>query len=188
MGEVNGRIFLNNSGVGLYPSIVRLREGLQKHGYKKWLALLRASISMLWRFRRLHLELRPTSEPLISCRTALLFVGNNRYDTTLSRLGRRAALDRGQLSAMMPAVASRWRLITTALALVLSGETPADIISFESEEMVVSSRHKRLRVSTDGEVHQLRSPLRYRIRPKSLLVIVPGSGLTDLEPQRDRPA
>jgi diacylglycerol kinase family enzyme len=32
VGEVNGRIFLNNSGLGLYPDIVHQREIRQKHG------------------------------------------------------------------------------------------------------------------------------------------------------------
>ncbi len=175
VGEVNGHVFLNNSSVGLYPSIVRLREGLQKHGYKKWLALLRASISMLTRFRTLRLALDIRGKPAVQCRTAVLFIGNNTYDTTLLRLGKRAALDRGHLWAMMPAVETRWKLIRTALALVFSGETPADIISFETESMTVSTRHKRLRVSTDGEIRQMRAPLRYRTRPQSLHVLAPGA-------------
>ncbi|HVG33349.1 MAG TPA: diacylglycerol kinase family protein, partial [Pyrinomonadaceae bacterium] len=37
VGEVNGRIFLNNSSLGLYPSIVRQREKQQERlGRGKW--------------------------------------------------------------------------------------------------------------------------------------------------------
>ncbi|MEO7009675.1 MAG: diacylglycerol kinase family protein, partial [Caldimonas sp.] len=40
VGEVNGRIFLNNSSLGLYPDIVRDRERQQKRlGRGKWPAL-----------------------------------------------------------------------------------------------------------------------------------------------------
>lgn len=187
VGEVNGRIFLNNSSVGLYPAVIRLREGLQRAGYGKWLALLRASIAMLARFRVLRLELHSKSQPLLLCRTALLFVGNNNYDVTLTQLGTRAALDHGHLSVMMPAASGRWRLIAAAFALVFTGEKPADVISFEAEALVVSSRHRRLRVATDGEVNQLQSPLKYRIRPKSLLVIVPEARIAGPQPQRDAP-
>jgi diacylglycerol kinase family enzyme len=178
VGEVNGRIFLNNSSVGLYPAAVRLREGLQRAGYGKWLALIRASIAMLVRFRILNLELRSTGQPRVSCRTALLFVGNNTNDTTLTRLGTRAALDRGHLWVMTSAASTRWRLIATAFALVFTGEKPADIISFTAETLVVSATRERLRVAADGEVVQLQSPLKYRIRPKSLFVIVPAIGTT----------
>jgi diacylglycerol kinase family enzyme len=37
VAEVNGQIFLNNSGLGLYPKIVRHREKLQDQlGHGKW--------------------------------------------------------------------------------------------------------------------------------------------------------
>ena len=173
VGELNGKIFLNNSSVGLYPAVIRLREGLQRAGYGKWIALIRASIAMVARFRVLKLELRPKTQPRVECRTALLFVGNNNYDTTLTRLGKRTALDQGHLWVMMPAASSRWRLIATAFALVFTGEKPTDVIRFEAEALVVSTRHKRLSVAADGEVVKLHSPLKYHIRPKSLLVIVP---------------
>ena len=173
VGEVNGVTFLNNSSVGLYPAIIRLREGLQRAGYAKWLALIRASIAILVRFRILKLELSSKSEPPGQYRTALLFVGNNKYDMTLTTLGKRATLDQGRLWVMMPAALGRWRLFATALALIFTGEKPADLVSFESEALVVSSKRTRLKVAADGEILQLRSPLKYRIRPKSLLVIVP---------------
>jgi len=172
VGEVNGQIFLNNSSVGLYPAVIRLREGLQRAGQGKWLALLRASIAMLARFRVLELDIRSKSRPPLRCRTALLFVGNNKYDTNLSHLGTREALDEGHLWVMTPTAASRWRLFATAVALAFIGEKLTDIISFEAHGIVVSSKQRRLKVAADGEVIQLQSPLKYRTRPKSLLVIV----------------
>ena len=54
VGEVNGRIFVNNSSVGLYPAIVRLRESLQKSGFGKFPAAVWASLRIVSRFRRLH--------------------------------------------------------------------------------------------------------------------------------------
>jgi diacylglycerol kinase family enzyme len=39
--------------------------------------------------------------------------------------------------------------------------------------MVIETRHRRLRVATDGEVTVMAPPLRYRIRPAALPVIVP---------------
>src|SRR4026208_425561 len=38
VGEVNGRIFLNNSSIGFYPRIVQERERQQRRGRGKWLA------------------------------------------------------------------------------------------------------------------------------------------------------
>ena len=36
VGEVNGRIFLNNSSIGVYPWIVRERQKDEGKGYGKW--------------------------------------------------------------------------------------------------------------------------------------------------------
>ena len=45
VGEVNGRIFINNSSLGLYPDIVRDRERQQKRlGRGKWPALVWATL------------------------------------------------------------------------------------------------------------------------------------------------
>jgi diacylglycerol kinase family enzyme len=44
---------------------------------------------------------------------------------------------------------------------------------FQAEELYVESRSSRIGVALDGEVHVLESPLRYRILPRSLRVIVP---------------
>ena len=39
-------------------------------------------------------------------------------------------------------------------------------------DLVIESRHRRLRVATDGEISEMQTPLRYRIRPASLRVAV----------------
>ncbi|MEO7242957.1 MAG: diacylglycerol kinase family protein, partial [Variovorax sp.] len=58
VGEVNGRVFINNSSLGLYPDIVRERERQQKRiGRGKWPALLWASVSALRRYPFLDVRL-----------------------------------------------------------------------------------------------------------------------------------
>ena len=48
VGEVNGRIFLNNSSVGLYPRMVWEREAEQRRGRGKWSAFIIAMLRT-WR-------------------------------------------------------------------------------------------------------------------------------------------
>ena len=50
VGEVNGRIFVNNSGLGLYPLAVIQREKHRRLGWPKWLAFFRAAMATLRRF------------------------------------------------------------------------------------------------------------------------------------------
>src|SRR5262249_39207144 len=47
VGEVNGKIFLNNSSLGLYPRIVRLRERSEARGIWKWPVAAWATLRVL---------------------------------------------------------------------------------------------------------------------------------------------
>jgi diacylglycerol kinase family enzyme len=102
VAEVNDRIFINNSSVGLYPMMVSSREAQQRQlGRSKRLAMLVASLRALRNFKRRHLSIRIAGrEEMIE--TPLLFVGNNRYATSLTTLSGRARLDGGELCIYAP--------------------------------------------------------------------------------------
>ncbi len=177
LGEVNGRIFVNNSAVGLYPSIVREREAQQRRlGRGKRLAMLVASLRALWRFSRRRLIVRIASEAS-PIETPLLFVGNNRYETALLTLGRREALDRGELCLYAPLAATRSTFLILAVrALFGRLDQQRDFVSLGGiREAEIGSRRPMLMVATDGEARPMETPLRYRIRPGALTLIVPPS-------------
>ena len=174
VAEVNGRIFVNNSSVGLYPDMVRMREAHQhRTGRGKRLAMLRASYGSLRHFRRHRLWISaPGLEAPV--RTPLLFVGNNRYETNLFALGRRERLDGGELC--LHAVRSRSRLgLFWAGIRGLFGrlDRQRDFLTAYVAEAEISTRRHSITLSCDGETVTMETPLRYRIRPKALRLIVP---------------
>ena len=174
VGEVNGRIFLNNSSIGVYPDIVIERERLRQQGYRKWLAFAVATARILRRYRGLVVQLTSHGTS-VRARTAFLLVGNNRYQTDGLDLGARACLDGGELFAYLaPRVHARDLPKMLALALVGRGNNTQALESFPVAELDVHTpRRRRLRVALDGEVTVMTRPLRYRVRPRSLRVIVP---------------
>jgi diacylglycerol kinase family enzyme len=175
VGEVNGRIFINNSSLGLYPGMVQLREGLQNSGHRKFWAAVWASLRILARFRRLRLELHPSGGAVVKRNTPMLFVGNNPYNTSLATLGSRPSIDLGLLWIVMPVASSRWGLVRSLWAILSASEKTGDVYTIHAANLVVASRRRLLKVAVDGEVLQLKPPLNYRIRPKSLQVIVPAA-------------
>ena len=183
VGEVNGRIFVNNSSLGLYPAMVRLREGLQKSGHRKFLAALWASLRIFARFRRLRLELHPATGSVLKRNTPMLFLGNNAYDTSLTTLGTRPSLDRGILWVVMPTAPTRWGLLRGLWAILSGREKASHVFTFEATNLTVASSRRHLKVALDGEVQQLLLPLNYRILPKSLQVIIPPVEATAVEPK-----
>jgi diacylglycerol kinase family enzyme len=174
VGEVNGRIFLNNSGLGLYPDIVHEREKQQARlGRGKWLAAAWATVAALRRYPFLKLTLNVKGRDHVRA-TPFVFIGNNEYSMTGLSIGERASLQDGLLSiyvAQRPGRLGLLRFGWRALCGRLAQEKDFDAIL--CDQFDIATRRKRLRVSTDGEVTVMRTPLHYKIRPGELHVIVP---------------
>ncbi|HYD11243.1 MAG TPA: diacylglycerol kinase family protein [Allosphingosinicella sp.] len=174
LAEVNGRVFVNNSSVGLYPDMVMLRELEQeKLGRSKRRAMLSASLASLRSFRRHRLWISaPGLEAPI--RTPLLFVGNNRYHVTLFGLGKRERLDEGELCLYAIRAKSRLHLFWAGIRGIFGKlDQQRDFITAYVSEAEISADRPVLVVSADGETFRMETPLRYRIRPKALRLIVP---------------
>ncbi len=176
VGTVNGRVFLNNSGLGVYPDTVALREQRRREGWRKWPAFAWAFLRALSRYRKLHLSIRMNGTQLRRA-TPIIFVGNNRYQTEGFRLGMRERIDEGLLSLVIPHPHHPLRLLWFALLALLGRHFERDDIEvLESDAFQIDSRHATLRVALDGEVVRLPTPLRYAIRPRALRVLVPRDG------------
>ena len=174
VGEVNDRIFLNNSSLGLYPDIVRDREKQQHRlGRGKWLAAAWAAVAALRRFPFLDVGVAVDGRQHAR-RTPFVFIGNNEYTMHGLAIGERERLDGGTLSlyvAQRPGRLGLVRFAWRALWGRLAQERDFDVML--SDKFDIKTRHRRLRVATDGEVTVMATPLRYRIRPAALAVIVP---------------
>jgi diacylglycerol kinase family enzyme len=173
VGEVNGRIFLNNSSLGLYPSLVRRRETQQEElGRGKWAAAAFATLTLLRRHALLRVRLSVDGDE-IQRRTPLVFIGNNAYQMTGFRIGERDRLDAGQLSLYLPHRSGRKGLFMLAIrALFGRLRESADFDALFAASIGIETHHARLPVAIDGEVALMEAPLAYRIRPHALRVIV----------------
>ena len=173
VGEVNGRIFLNNSSLGLYPTIVRERQKQQRLGSGKWPAFVWAAIATFRRYPFLHVRLIAEGKNF-DLRTPFVFVGNNKYVMEGFNIGRRERVDEGQLSVYITNRTGRWGLVRLSLRALLGHlRDEKDFLALITDEAKIKTKHKRLRVAFDGEVDVIETPLHYRVRPGALRVIVP---------------
>jgi diacylglycerol kinase family enzyme len=176
VGDLNGRIFINNSSIGLYPRIVKDREDQQERlGYGKWRAAFWATLKMFRISPFLKVAIIVDGMHYLR-KTPFVFVGNNRYEMDLYNIGRRAALDRGKLSVYFLHRGGRLGVIRL-LFRTLTGrvEQWKDFEEILTESITIRSRRRHMRVALDGEVAILETPLEYSIRPKALRVLVPRS-------------
>jgi diacylglycerol kinase family enzyme len=175
VGEVNGRVFLNNSSLGVYPAIVRLRERYQASGFGKWIAALWAALTVLRRHPFMAVRIAAEGQTRIQ-RTPFVFVGNNEYRMVGLQAGSRESLVHGQLALYVLNAERRIGLLRLAWQVVLKGVDEIkelDLLTVQSA--AVETRRRRLQVALDGEVVPLESPLEYRIRPACLWVHVPAA-------------
>ena len=174
VARVNDQIFLNNSSLGLYPTIVKMRdEQQQRLGRGKWPAFLWALVMALRRFAFVTVEIEVGGTREVR-RTPLVFVGNNEYLVTGLAIGRRARLDGGRLALYVPPALDRLDLLLLALrAFTSRGAHDPDLEAITATAITVRSRRHSMQVSLDGEVVRLRTPLHYAIMPGALQLIVP---------------
>jgi YegS/Rv2252/BmrU family lipid kinase len=171
VGEVNGRIFVNNSSVGLYPRMVWERDAEQRRGRRKWTAF---GIAMLrtWRsYRTLTAHLVVEGKTAV-VRTPFIFVGNNQYTAEGFQLGGRSRLDAGHLSIFVAPECGRFEILSLPVrALTGRLSAGAPFAGFQADSITVKVARRRVSVALDGELTLLSSPLTYRVRPGALSIL-----------------
>jgi diacylglycerol kinase family enzyme len=175
VADVNGRIFVNNSSVGLYPLMVLERKAEQRRGRRKWTAF---AIAMLrtWRNYRMVVARLGVDGKEVVVRTPFIFVGNNQYKAEGFQLGGRSRLDGGRLSIFAAPDAGRFEILALPMrALTNNLGSAAPFLAFQTDTVAVDVFRRRVSVALDGEVAVLQAPLEYRVRPRALRAIVAGS-------------
>ncbi len=176
VGEVNGRAFINNSGLGIYPQMVAWREEYQRAGWAKWAALFWAAVTALRRMPFLRLRLT-AADTEVARLTPMIFIGNNEYEIEGFKAGTRRRVDGGRLYICAVNARTPGRLIHLSLLALLGRLRQArDFESIWVVEAWIETRRRWVKVSLDGEVARLETPLHYRTRPAALRVIVPQMG------------
>ena len=177
VAQVNGRVFLVNASLGLYPQLLQDREGFQdRFGRRRWVAIVSGLLTLFkWR-RQLKLEIELAGERTVLT-TPTLFVGNNRLQ--LQRIGiaedTAARVGEGRLAAVAARPIGTMALMTLLLrgALGTLGEAE-QVHSFAFQSLKVQVRGmRRLKVAVDGEVGVVTPPLLFAVSTKPLMLVVP---------------
>jgi diacylglycerol kinase family enzyme len=127
VGEVDGRVFVNNSGVGFYPHFVRQREEQEKHKHVKRLAFMLALRSVIQRYFRLRMKVHMDQAEALEHATPFLFVGNNRYRTSGLQIGTRPELNSGRLWVCTAPTSGRRNVISVAMRTLAGRATDQEL-------------------------------------------------------------
>jgi diacylglycerol kinase family enzyme len=150
VGRVGERLFLNNVSLGLYAHLVHRRERHRRR--RRALARLRALGLVLREHRRKDTFL--IDGRLVSARVVL--VACNAYSLEPFSVGERERLDEGLLHLYVP-----------------RGFRRVQWTEQHCTELTVEVARASLRAAIDGEPARLESPVRFRVEPQALRVLLP---------------
>jgi diacylglycerol kinase family enzyme len=174
VGEVNGRVFLCASMIGLPARLARHREaGRGGPVLWSWTRIARATLRMLQRFRPMRLAILMEGQRRRAHTRSLTVSVNPLADGTGRQFGR------GSLEGGVLAVYAFTQLRVVDIFRVglsaWSGRWRGDAVveEWQAAELSIASTRPALQVMNDGEVQLLETPLRYRIHQRALAVLAP---------------
>ena len=175
VGDVNGKTFINNISLGLYPAFVEAR-GNVRHlpRLMRWYSILKAAMEAIQRSPALRARV-VIDGAIMKRLTPIVFIGNNAYELEGTLIGGRRSLNAGNLSIIMTRRRGPWgivRLVARAALGTLRGAKDLDALL--AKEIEVDTKDRHVKVAVDGEVTEsMKRPLRCTVRPGALRVLVP---------------
>lgn len=166
VGDVNGRCFVNNSSIGVYPQMVRQRESRERR-MPKWLANILAAWEQVRRGRRIRVDVDGETQW-----AWMVFIGNGCYGDDLGDLSTRAALDENVLDVRIVRADKRFSRLRIIGALLTGRLALSPVVRVSrSRHVVLDVDHVTVEVALDGEVERLETPLEYSSRAGALTVL-----------------
>jgi diacylglycerol kinase family enzyme len=173
VAEVNGRIFINNCSLGSYAEAVRRRDRLRRqHGHGKWRAMAVATWGVFRELRRLRFDVN-TPDDRFAVRSPVLIVANNRYAGRVLDSSLRPRLDEGRIWIYTTRARNHGAILRLFLQTLTRPFHHADELDLRSGIEATVEVRSPLPVAADGELLDVKPPLRFRSRPGALHVLAP---------------
>jgi diacylglycerol kinase family enzyme len=177
VGAVNGRIFINNSSIGAYPRAVEKREALRRDfGMSKQLAAVLATLRTFSLYPVINAKIE-SENGSIQRASPFIFVGNNTYTLRPFSNQFRASINEGKLCVYSTSANGISGLLKLFWLSMWNRLEDSEYLEMHCVGRALIYTHKpSVRVSRDGEVYRMNSPLQYEIRPGALevLAVPPG--------------
>lgn len=175
VGEVNGKLFLNFSAIGLHPRVIKHRDAQRTSlNRKKWFAMIVATARGLIDLKLHRVRLNVDGENRGSRLTPSVILCNNPHQMEVFGVADASFPSRDLLNVYVAKARGRmgmvWLFLRSAVGRL---ERTAQFEVLTGAEVTLTMRHRTVRVSIDGEVIDLDAPLVYRIRPDVLRVLMP---------------
>ena len=180
VGEVNGRVFLSRSSIGLYPLALRHREEMfRRFGRSRFVALLSGATALVRWGNVMTIRLTTESGAHLF-RSRFVFVCNNPEELHYFNLPGRECIDADKFAVYVPKPLAMPGMLRLGFRMLRrQAQESRDFDIFCSREVLLEIEPSRIPVSLDGEVEIMKSPLHYRLRLDALRMRVPAANQPD---------
>ncbi|XDA97023.1 diacylglycerol kinase family protein [Sulfitobacter sp. LCG007] len=174
VGTINGKVFLNNASLGIYPEVLRTRETTYTRWGRSRIAAYWSVLLTLMRLPKpLKLEITTAQETKL-VRTPLAFVVSNAYQLDEVGLEGAECIRDGKMVLLIAPDSDRLKLVRHGLTLAMGlARKNRDFSMICVDELTIASDRKHLLVARDGERARMERPFRFELHKDSLRVITP---------------
>ena len=173
VGRVNGLYFINSVMFGLYPTISAYRERFRSM-HSRWAAYVKAWRLALHHFPHVALVVELDGR-VETFRTQMFVVAVNAYDLAqVGMVAPKTTFNDGRVSIYSLSFMNRPQFVRAAAQYFRGriGDVPG-FRSVRTAQLRVDTGKRHLRVSVDGELVDMQTPLQIAAVPASLLVRAP---------------
>ncbi|WP_321363391.1 diacylglycerol kinase family protein [uncultured Celeribacter sp.] len=179
IGQVNGRAFLNNASLGVYPAILKKREAI----YDRW---GRHRVVAYWSVIKTILQTQHRMKLSITAdgtthevKTPLVFIARSAYQLDVFGLDGAETISEDGFATFVIHARSRMDLMRLAVTLAARKMPPRqDFTLIRAHEVVIEHQGKAqppFLTAFDGEKARLSAPLRLSMSEAPLRILTPKS-------------
>ncbi|WP_316013217.1 diacylglycerol/lipid kinase family protein [Roseobacter sp. HKCCA0434] len=174
VGCVNGRAFINNASIGLYPTILKVREGIyDRWGRSRLAAYWSVLVAMATAYRHIPMRIEVDGTER-RARSSTVFVAISAYQLDEFDLEGADAVRAGKFALYLAPDCGRFALAWKAIKVAFRGVRSGQDYSLRTGERAVVSMDKdRQLVAVDGEREEMQAPFEFTILQDALTVKVP---------------
>jgi diacylglycerol kinase family enzyme len=174
VGEVNGRVFLSRSSVGLYPVALRYREKMYRRFGRSRLVALLSGATALFRWSNVMTVRLTNDAGERRFRSRFVFVCNNPEELDYFNLRGREWVEANKFAVYLPKPLRSFGIVRLGFRMLTrQARENRDFDALCGRELLLEIEPAMVPVSLDGEVEMMRTPLRYQLRRNALKVRVP---------------
>lgn len=175
IGEINGKVFLNNASIGAYAAVLEVREEIyESWGRSRLAAYWSVIVALATLYRSLKMNITVDGKKH-TIRSPVAFVAIRAYQLAEFDLDGKDEVQNGKMALLVAPDTGRLKLMWRAIRIFFRGARRGqDYILHSGQDIDIESRGTR-RVARDGERERMSGPFRFRMRQNAVTLRVPKS-------------